>query len=842
MVHIRFLFCFFILQTIFSQHSFSLLYAQERPGLRDIQIRSEKVVTAWLGYTSTFDMNVLKNTNLYTITSLDDVDFENGVNPTVIYRFAKGSYANDDHPIFDFEERLDNWMHCVLPYKLKPGKNYKLTLGAGLISSEYAHSMDFSLYETPNPSFKLNQVGYSNKARKKYIYLSSYLGDGLPIDLSGLSTFEVRTTSDHSVVLNGTIEHISDNDPQGNDKLYRLNISSLSQSGEFYIWVDGIGRSYNFINGEEAPKEIFNIISKGFYFQRSGTAIEMPWAESWPRPMAHNKIYVTTKNIIHPWTEGETNEVVDPSDPASGDWYVPDGSQEFHGGHYDAGDYDMYITHVNIGERLMTLFEALPDNFYDGQVYIPESGNGIPDILDEVAWNLKAWEYFQDYATNIRGLNGGIASGIESYRHPIGTTGSEDTLPYWLRKATPYSSFAGAGLFAKAARVFRPYDSNKADEYLSRAIRAYNWAIDNYDISWSSELPYSLVLPEKYDEANLRVAKMWAAGEMFSTTGELKYQDVFKEIFYNGYFAGVKEDIFWAFQWFAPLWAMASTKQENVDKTLQNHLKSMFIEKADMYLDTMERNAQNGYYAMCHVEGEFGRSSPLHRLNSLVINRAFYLTKKQKYYDAIASNVDFVLGMNPSEFSWMTGAGSVYPMDIRNNNCKWDGVDEPYPGIVFYGPTSDYNSWRNLLYPDKSTMGYFRRIADIWTADRACEYTVHEQQVGMMVAAGILLTGDVVSKIKQPVEQKFSTTIYPNPFSSEVRILLKDANVKNAQITIYNILGKKITTLEPIYCGNNECVFLWNGKDNSCNQVVEGIYLARIKLGNEERTYKLLKK
>jgi len=50
-----------------------------------------------------------------------------------------------------------------------------------------------------------------------------------------------------------------------------------------------------------------------------------------------------------------------------------------------------------------------------------------------------------------------------------------------MRIATPYSSFAGAALFAQASRVFKTWDPNKADDYLKRAVRAYDYAVKHSD-------------------------------------------------------------------------------------------------------------------------------------------------------------------------------------------------------------------------------------------------------------------------------------------------------------------------------------------------------------------------
>ena len=95
--------------------------------------------------------------------------------------------------------------------------------------------------------------------------------------------------------------------------------------------------------------------------------------------------------------------------------------------------------------------------------------------------------------------------------------------------------------------------------------------------------------------------------------------------------------------------------------------------------------------------------------------------------------------MNPSEISWMTGAGSVYPMDPLNLNCIDDGIEEPHPGILIYGPTNYWQNDKVALYPDKKDMGFYRRIVDAWGMVAQCEYTVWETQAPFIFAASCLL-------------------------------------------------------------------------------------------------------
>lgn len=702
-------------------------HTRELAGIRGVQIRSDQVVTVWLGYLATTDTTKLYDKSLYKIISPNDAEFKEAQNPIQISRFSKGSRSAGGP--FDWRALMDQYMHLKLPFSMKAGKKYVVMLEEGLIPKDCQRTAQFSLEETPNPSFKLNQLGYSNASSKKLIYLSSYLGDGQPIDLDTYETFEVCDAHTHEIVLTGSIKFVTDQDKQGKDKLYVLDISELFYDGVFYVRVEGLGRSYSFLNGRYASRKLFDVISHGMYFQRCGAEIVQPWADQWPRPMSHNQVYVPKKNIVHPW------EIhVDPMDESAGDWYCPDGPHEIHGGHHDAGDYDTRLTHFAVSEKLMTLFEMRPDQFYDGQSKIPEHDNGIPDIIDEALWSLKHIETLQDLHGEVRGDFGAVPPGMESHTHPpkFACTGDGDPLPYWTRKATPYTTFCGAALFAQAARLARRFDIDRSLMFVARAKAAYEWAVKNRGMKWEPENPKVLPLDweEVYDDEKLNGAWCWAAGQLFSTTGDDSYFDAFKKRYKT---AG---NLFQQHPWTA-IFPILVTQKTVPDMAVKDWVREKLIFAADTSVAWIMRNGKTGYQAPCRNRGPWGWGNPITNLDVFI--RAWYITKEQKYRDAIASGVDFTLGMNPSEMSWMTGAGSVYPMDPLSANSKYDGVEEPLPGIVIFGPTENWKHNQNPLYPNPENMGFYRRISDVWGYVEGCEYVVDEQQTNMFVAAGILL-------------------------------------------------------------------------------------------------------
>lgn len=695
-------------------------------GLKSIRIRSDRIISARVDQLA--DFLKLGDPEYYRVTSNDDPDFKEPVKPVKISRFSRASNYNEP------EVLVDHFMHLELPAALKPGKHYELELVGGILPAgeKVTSKANFSLDETPNPSFKVNQVGYSGSAGVKLAYLSSYLGDGTPVDLSRFTKFEIRDAETGKSVFSGDIKPHVESDEQGLDKLYVLDLSGFKNEGRFYIWVDGLGRSFDFLNGNAAAERMYELSHTGLLFQRSGFAMDGSFGGKWTRPLAHDKIFVTKENLTHPsMRDGK----VDPADTTS-PYHVPEGPRKIRGGHYDAGDFDLRPMHINVPEQLMSLYEACPEKFHDGQVNILERNNKIPDILDEAAWNLLSLEYIQDYASEVRGLKGGVAPGMETYIHPGFHEGmGRDHHPYFMRKVTGYFSFCAAAAFAQAARVFKPFDPARAQKYLQRARDAYAYAVDHAN---EPQPTYSVGgggpdQGEGWSARELESAQCWAAGQLYATTGEQTFFDEFQKRAKNA-----TDIVAGAVSKWGVLWGVLGTGKYDEDQELYDNLKKQLLDEADKGVALVEERGAKGYRASTPKGGGWGATSAVVK-NIEPVTRAYLLTKDRKYLDAIATSVDFTLGMNPSGMSWMTGAGTDYPMDPVNANSISDDVEEPSPGILIYGPTAYYKDNKSVLYPDKEKMGFYRRVVDLHGFPAGCEYSVWETQAPFLFGVGTLL-------------------------------------------------------------------------------------------------------
>ena len=159
---------------------------------------------------------------------------------------------------------------------------------------------------------------------------------------------------------------------------------------------------------------------RGLYHNRSGIALTQPCTE-FTRNAPHNpnitsgfagKLRYTASRFVD-WNNGD-NDPADKPAIEAGD----KGPLNTWGWYQDAGDWDTYYSHLNIPCMLMFTWEAAPDHFRDNELNIPESGNGIPDILDEASWLLRF--YYRTRHEIIQQGYGTGGVGSARIRRPLG--------------------------------------------------------------------------------------------------------------------------------------------------------------------------------------------------------------------------------------------------------------------------------------------------------------------------------------------------------------------------------------------------------------------------------------
>ena len=547
----------------------------------------------------------------YAISSDDDPTYEGGRNPLKVWRRTfMQHYVNAGGQGNNFRAHD---IYLQLPARLEPGRTYTVAVPASVTPARNRVTFEYSDPDVRNLHLKVNQLGYLPDSPVKWGFLGAWMGDGGHIDYSDVKAFHVVDLQSGRTVFSGAPKsrHKANQpedrygEPLCKEDVYVLDFSSFSRPGEYKLVVPGAGSSFPFRIARDVFREAFQVSIRGVFYQRCGQAMGPPFTE-------FRRIACHTEQPVEFLTIKEFNEfpkvsLVDKS-------IKP---KVIVGGHHDAGDYHPR-GHWEVAEHLMRVYELFPEKYWDGQLKIPEAGNGIPDILDEAYWSLQLFEQLQfDH--------GGVPINIESPGDPnVTETPERDALRMFSNAPSAKGSLVFAALSAQASRLWRRHGkTEEAKGFLANALKAYGWAMGQ-DLGKEKEF------------------WGWAAAELAHTTGSQKYVGDYE-----------KADPRWTDNNYhaAAAWAVNET---DTGSRYRSRARSQLISVADPWI----RNADTmAYPYVKHEYTPIDWGSGAFPTSPVPMLIAYRYSRDPKYYKWMVHTYDYVLGCNPLNLIHITGLG-----------------------------------------------------------------------------------------------------------------------------------------------------------------------------------------
>ncbi|MDQ3814863.1 MAG: glycoside hydrolase family 9 protein, partial [Armatimonadota bacterium] len=551
------------------------------------------------------------------------------------------------------------------PHPLTSGQRYTLDFrGASQFGNRVAFTFDDTRLRTE--AIQVNQAGYHPRQSEKVARLFQWLGNGGGVDFSGFKNFQLVDGKSGQTAFRGEIKlrsgAVADRKmaPEGTADpgdtmpaaVYDLDFSAFSQPGAYRVVVPGLGTSFPFRIDDNVWTDAARVSARGYLSQRSGIALGPPYT-SYKRP-----------RNMHP-ADGFPVYRTDPAiffDPARFDNKKGGGNAfariqasiledqtepNAWGGWHDAADYDRSIlpqNHPRAVHAMLDLYESNPAYFEKLNLNLPESGNAIPDIMDEALWCM-------DLFLRIQQPDGGVPSAVESIEHP-----SEPS--YLLKQPTaitpppPQTCHVYAAAAARLSLALEKYDATRAKSYRESALRAMAWAARNPQV------------PNIYgnSETQANLAAFW----MWRLTGDAKWHEEFqstlKTLYPDGNLAKAKFDGPSAIAGYALL----PTGQG--DAALQQQCRLALLKAADAKAAAVSRRIYGVGPERYEWDERLGQSWEL--------VAAHRLTGDRKYLAAMERLAQFALGLNPFNASYTTGIGSrqVVPFNFE---AHYLGL--PYP-------------------------------------------------------------------------------------------------------------------------------------------------------------------
>lgn len=669
----------------------------------------------------------------------------NGQAPTAVYRNSiplesdKGiTTGNPDL----FPVTVRHRIYLQTTTVLQNGQSYAITTPYGNTS------LTFNSRATFNEGLKVNQVGYSHLATLRYANYGVYMGNGGTLVFSTPLTYEVIDESSCAgsaactsgrVVATGQSEDRGDDTgltgPKSGEHVYRLSLTNVPVGGPYFVSIPGFGRSRSFGVGNDYLRRAAATVARVFYHQRCGTALERPYTE-FTRGICHARI-------------ANTRTTVNSSFEITGPYgiHVPDGTptRPMRGGWHDAGNFQRRAQHAFIPIVMLGYYEAFPTHFVDNQYNIPESGNGIPDLLDEAFWGALQWENLQ-ISDSADPQYGGIQAGTMEDHQPAYGVESAASSPQTegTFQVTEYTSAYGTGILAQVSRLIRPYDAARAEQLLQKARLGWAYLTRTSNVS----------TPKTYF--------MYAALQLYLATGEQSFHDTFKTqatailvprangdsgVWPDEYDPGNFGNAGAQCQTVHFISYLLSTPRA-VDATLVQTLKKRILDWAALggYMNVNADTAPYAYGANKFYAwggSDAGRHADVFAMATLFEPDA---AKRQRYYNQVSALADYSLGLNPMGLSHYTALGTDYPVSpvhLDSYFTKYgmsDGITSDHlghpigniPGIPIYGiiDTRSLATYQRAvndkLYPVWDSRPILERFAGGWPNINQNEFTVWE--------------------------------------------------------------------------------------------------------------------
>lgn len=524
---------------------------------------------------------------------------------------------------------------------------------------------------TSDELIKINQVGFLPNSPKVAVVPATVDSD----------EFNITDSASGEVIFSGNLSAAKIWAPSS-ESVKLADFSSLTTDGEYRLNVAGLAASNSFTIGQNVLADVHDAAVKAYYYNRASTALDATHAGQWARAAGH----LDTEVRIHP-------SAATASRPAESTISAPKGW-------YDAGDYGKYI--VNAGISTYTLLIALEhfESFYNSRTFnLPESNDSVPDLLNEIMWNLEWMEAMQD-------LDGGVYHKLTTKRFSGEIMPAQGTAPRYVVQKTTAATLNFAAVMATASRIVSDYPDafpGKAAAYRAAAISAWQWAEANPTITYSQPAD---VFTGAYGDSNLTDEFAWAAAELHILTGEAAYLTVFNAQNPQAstpWWAGVSA---------LGLISLADHGAGILSTTDLEAVENKITASADNLLSAQQGSA----YGVTKNSGFVWGSNSAFLNDAFMLIQAYRLTDNRNYLDAAAANMDYILGRNATDYSFVTGHGDKTPMDIHHRPSVADGIVAPVPGFVAGGPHNGQQD--NCNYPsDLPAKSYL----DDW-----CSYSTNE--------------------------------------------------------------------------------------------------------------------
>lgn len=611
----------------------------------------------------------------YEIVSDDDAGYRTRLKPIKVFRKAKVSGTAWNWPDPDFT--LEHTIYLRLPSKLRQGGRYRIIFNPKIHSDAGDRTFGFDAFRNVSEAVHVNIIGYAlDPSAIKSADLYMWLGDGGARDYSAyagrkVSLVDTKTgkTKDAGLVAFWK--------PSGKDcggwnltqsDVWNCDFSRFNEPGTYRLAVEGVGCSQEFRIGNDVYRAPYQTSVRGFFFMRIGEGKDFKPVPRQPQYIPGKdpegfKVFLTTMSPWHPdwkklggdpWDNKDWSKYKEPGDPTNPNAW---------GGHSDAADWDRHAGHISIIWDLLLPYILSNGKLTEDDLGIRESGNGIPDLLDEARYEVDFW-------LRLRDRKGGYGFGLNN--------ATPDDKAMFQAAARPYMAWANAANAAMLADAFRiARKPDLAAKYRAAAEEAWKVAADQ-----DLDFVYGI----GNGSTRGRDLKMMAAAFLYNVTGERRYEDAMaKECVVTSPDSETevvdKHNQLWGTAAYLMCAKFAWRPIHRAD-LLANMKAALVAEvRRKHVLPSLSRPSRRS------SDDSYGWFQTVQEVQRLCVAHA--VAGGKELLDPLILEADYGLGRNPLNMTQMSGLGARYPQEIYTSG-RFDGIPDVHPG---HTPYMNANAW-----------------------------------------------------------------------------------------------------------------------------------------------------
>jgi len=548
-------------------------------------------------------------------------------------------------------------------------------LAAALLLAFAATTPAASATEAPT-AIKINQLGFLPASQKLAV-----------VPGAAATRFAVVDAASGKQVFEGSLGAASAWDASG-ENVRLADFSALRTPGSYRLRVAGLPDSAPFPVAADAYRALDAGAIRAFTLNRASIALSPAVAGAYARAAGHPD----TRVEVHPSAASAKR-------PAGTIISSPKGW-------YDAGDYNKYIVNSGISTyTLLAAYEHFPAWFDKLALQLPESGNGLPDLLNEALWNLDWMITMQDPD------DGGVYHKLTNKSFDGMVMPDKATGPRYVVQKNTAATLDFAATMAAASRVLAPFDKQqpgRSARYLAAAEAAWAWAKAHPDVLYQQPAD---ILTGGYGDKTVDDEFAWAAAELLATTGK----DVYRA---PALAAGNPEQTEPGWADVRPLgWITLAQNGKRLSAADQAAVRKPLLENADK----LAARWQASPYRVSMAGKDFVWGSNAVILNqAMMLVAAYRLEPRPAYLNAAQSALDYVLGRNGPGMSFVTGFGGVSPQHPHHRPSEADGIAAPVPGWLVGGPNPGQQDLQGC------PVGYPSKLPALSYLDHGCSYASNE--------------------------------------------------------------------------------------------------------------------